>query len=90
MPAMRATVVTTLTAFSLTAFAQMSGGSYVISPSAIAGGGATLSGGNFQLRGTLGQAATAEITAASYRIYDGFWGPQALLSDDIFRNGFDP
>lgn len=90
MQSMRAIAFTLLAAFPLTALAQMSGGPYVISPSAIAGGGATVSGGAFQLSGTLGQTATAEITAARYRVYDGFWGPRVPLSDDIFRNGFDP
>ncbi len=86
----RVTALTTLAASSLTALAQMTGGPYVVSPSVIAGGGATLSGGRFQLSGTLGQPATAEIAAAGYRVYDGFWGPRAPLSDDIFRDGFDP
>jgi len=86
----RAIAFTTLAAFSLSAFAQMRGGPYVVGASVIAGGGATLSGGSFQLSGTLGQPATAEIAAASYRVYDGFWGPRIPSSDDIFRNGFDP
>lgn len=90
MQPMRAIAFTTLAAFSLTALAQLSGGPYTISPSVIAGGGATQSGGRFQLSGTLGQPATAEIAAAGYRVYDGFWGSRAVPSDDIFRNGFDP
>lgn len=79
-----------LASFSLTTFAQMRGGPYAISESVIAGGGATVSGGSFQLSGTLGQPATAEIVAASYRVYDGFWGPRTPLSDVIFHDGFDP
>jgi len=86
----RATAFTTLAAFSLSAFAQMRGGPYVVGASVIAGGGATLGGGSFQLTGTVGQPATAELTAASYRVYDGFWGPRIPSSDNIFRNGFDP
>ena len=90
MPRVRALAFTLLATFSLTALAQMSGGPYVIGRSAIAGGGAALSGGRFQLSGTLGQPATAELAAAGYRVYDGFWGPLAPPSDDIFHNGFDP
>ena len=33
---------------------------------------------HFQLNGTLGQPATAEIAAAGYRVYDGFWGPRSF------------
>ena len=90
MQPVRAITFTTLAAFFLTALAQAAGGPYAISRSAIAGGGATLSGGSFQMSGTLGQPATAEIAAAGYRVYDGFWGPLIPLSDEIFRNGFDP
>ena len=77
-----------LGAFSTPVPAQ-SGGSYLIAPATIAGGGATLSGGSFQLSGTIGQSATALLSAGGYRLYDGFWAPTSPLSDLIFRNGFE-
>lgn len=70
--------------------AQASGGRYRMESAVIAGGGATLSGGAFQLSGTLGQPATAVLAAPNYRMYDGFWVPATALSDLIFANGFDP
>ncbi|MFI4970961.1 MAG: hypothetical protein ACHP7D_12220 [Lysobacterales bacterium] len=77
-------------AFPATAHAQSSGGTFVIDPATVAGGGATLSGGAFQLSGTLGQPATATLSASTYRLYDGFWAPASPLGDLIFANGFDP
>lgn len=70
--------------------AQSGGGPYVIAPVTIAGGGATLSGGSFQLSGTIGQPATATLVASGYRLHDGFWAPASPLNDVIFANGFDP
>jgi len=90
MQRVRAIAFTTLGMFSLTVFAQSGGGPYAMAPIAIAGGGATLQGGSFRLSGTVGQPATAALSAAGYRLYDGFWAPLAPASDLIFRNGFDP
>ena len=75
-----------IAAYALGASAQSSGGPYRIAPVAIAGGGGTLSGGTFQLRGTLGQAPTSTLSAPGYHFYGGFWPP---ASDGIFANGFD-
>jgi len=72
--------------FALGAHAQSSGGPYRIAPVAVANGGDTLSGGSFQLRGTLGQAQTSTLSGSAYRFYGGFWAP---ASDLIFANGFD-
>lgn len=70
--------------------AQPGGGPYVVTKFAIAGGGATLSGGSFRLGGTVGEPMTASLAAATYRLYDGFWGPASSPVDLIFANGFDP
>ena len=72
--------------------AQSGGGPYRIESSVVAGGGGSLSGGQFQLRGTLGQAATTTLSASGYRFYAGFWPPVAgnAPTDLIFANGFDP
>ena len=75
-----------LVAYALGASAQSSGGPYHIAPATVANGGAVLSGGAFQLRGTLGQAPTSTLSAAGYQFYGGFWAP---TSDVIFATGFD-
>jgi len=66
--------------------AQSSSGPYVINPVAIAGGGATLSGGQFRLSGTIGQPATVMLAAGTFRLHDGFWAP---FSDRVFADSFD-
>jgi len=75
-----------IAACALGAHAQSSSGPYRIAPVAVANGGGTLSGGAFQLRGTLGQASTSTLSATGYHFYGGFWAP---ASDVIFANGFD-
>jgi hypothetical protein len=71
--------------------AQSAGGPYVIAPVSIGSGG-TLSGGGFELRGTLGQPATATLAGTPYLLHDGFWAPASTSTPDdtIFANGFDP
>lgn len=66
--------------------AQSSGGPYRVAPVTVANGGGVLSGGAFQLSGTLGQAPASTSSAAGYLFYGGFWAP---ASDVIFANGFD-
>jgi len=67
------------------------GGDLRIDRATIAAGGATLTGGNFRLSGTVGQPATAALGAAGYELYDGFWSPASTpANDEIFANGFDP
>ncbi|GAA0709761.1 hypothetical protein [Dokdonella soli] len=80
----------TLSALAASARAQSGGGPYLIDPAVIAGGGATLSGGQFRLSGTIGQPATSILSASTYRLYDGFWAAASPSSDLIFANGFDP
>jgi hypothetical protein len=77
-------------AFGAQANAQSSGGQYRIDPVAIAGGGSSIAGGSYQITSTLGQAATATLSGASYVAFDGFWAPVGgLLGDIIFANGFE-
>jgi hypothetical protein len=66
--------------------AQSSGGPYRVAPVTVATGGGASRGGTFGLRGTLGQIATATLTASGYRVYSGFW---TSTTDQIFANGFD-
>lgn len=77
-------------AFVMQAHAQSSSGPYDIKAVVIAGGGSPVSGGNFQITSTIGQAATSTLSGASFVIVDGFWAPVGgLLGDLIFANGFD-
>jgi hypothetical protein len=89
MRAIPAMVCAALALFPEIVGAQSSGGSYVVAASAIAGGGATLAGGAFRLRGTIGQSSTATLNAGEYRVYGGFWPPAGSAGDRIFANGFD-
>lgn len=72
------------------AVAAQSGGPYVVTEFAIAGGGATLGGGSFRLSGTIGESASTPLAASGYRLYAGFWVPATAPNDSIFANGFDP
>ncbi len=68
-----------------------SGGPYSLPKQAIAGGGASASGGSYVLTGTAGQPATGPSSAGSYALQQGFHtaissGPQP---DPLFRNGFE-
>lgn len=65
-------------------------GDYALKPTLIAGGGGTMRGGLFELRGSVGQAAAATLGGADYRLQGGFWGAiGATRQDLIFKNGFD-
>jgi hypothetical protein len=72
----------------MSAGAQPSGGAYRIERGVIAGGGGSLSGGTFQLRGTFGQSTTAPLTGSGYGFYGGFWPPN-FLGDRIYADAFD-
>ena len=65
-------------------------GAFRIDGAVIADGGATLGGGAFHLRGTVGQPGTHVLAGSTLRLYDGFWSPAIAASDVIFANGFDP
>lgn len=57
--------------FSLSALGQ-SGGQYDLTWSTIDGGGGTSSGGDFTLRGTIGQPDAGAITGGDYEMLGGF------------------
>jgi hypothetical protein len=65
-----------------------SSGTYAITHSVVAPA-ATLSGGNFGLIGTVGQASASKSGAGAYQMTSGY---AAALSvpDRIFANGFEP
>ncbi len=71
--------------------AQSGGGPYDIDRSVVAGGGGSLAGGTFELRGTVGQSASATLAGSAYRFYGGFWEPaeNETPTDLIFTSGFE-
>lgn len=68
----QATVIAAL-AVALVAMAQ-----YSINWSTIDGGGGTMSGGDFVLRGTIGQPDADNMDGGDYLIHGGFWVPEAV------------
>lgn len=65
--------------------AQSNGGPYRIDSAVISAGGGTLSGGGFQLRGSLGQPAIGVAAMSGYQLNGGFVG----VDDRVFHNGFE-
>ncbi|MBI1762220.1 MAG: VCBS repeat-containing protein [Acidobacteria bacterium] len=57
----------------LAAAPVQSGGTYNITPSVIAGGGARSSGGSNVAEGTLGQGLTGQSSGGTYALEGGFW-----------------
>ena len=55
--------------------AAQSGGPYEIKRSTIDGGGGTNTGGNFVIRGTVGQPDAGRSSGGVFTLYGGFWGP---------------
>ncbi|MGA9341228.1 MAG: hypothetical protein WBV61_02710 [Rhodanobacteraceae bacterium] len=78
-------------AFAGSVNAQSGGGPYDIDRSVVAGGGGSLAGGTFELRGTVGQSASATLAGSAYRFYGGFWEPaeNETPTDLIFTSGFE-
>ncbi len=75
--------------FTMSQNAQASG-RYVLQKSVIAGGGGPVSGGTYQLTGTIGQGTIAVRAAGQYVLFDGFWGPVGSVDFDlIFADGFE-
>lgn len=68
--------------------AQVSGGDFQITKSTIDGGGATSSGGDFSVTGTIGQndGSLRTSTGGNFLLDSGFW---AKSIDRIFKDGFE-
>ncbi len=47
---------------------------FAVSPSVIAGGGGTSTGGVFSVSGTIGQPAVGSLAGGTFAIQGGFWG----------------
>ena len=84
---LRLAAMTSLIALASTTLAQ-SGGNYVMQKRVIGAGGATASGGAYELTGTVGQHAAVISCANAYRVRSGFWAGLGS-TDVIFRNGFE-
>lgn len=57
----------------------------------VAGGGGNSSGGNFSVRGTVGQPdAAAPVSGGAFELRGGYWsGTVQAGSDALFRDGFE-
>ena len=52
---------------------------FTVSPSVIAGGGGTSTGGVFRVSGTIGQPAAGNLAGGSFAIQGGFWGSAEVV-----------
>ena len=69
---------------------QSSGGDYVMEKSTIDNGVDTSTGGNFTLKGTVGQADAGSLEGGRYVLEGGFWNaPTAQNVDILFKNSFE-
>jgi len=88
------TIGITISALSLlltaVAFAQSSGGDYLLVSSTIDGGGGVSSGGDFVLTGTIGQfdADPNVASGGNFKLAGGFWS-NAEINEMIFKDGFE-
>lgn len=58
--------------------------------STVDGGGGASSGGEFRLRGTIGQPDAASASGGTFRLRGGFWIPtNAPQGDALFGDGFE-
>ncbi len=60
-----------------------SGGGYNLPWSSIDGGSAVSSGGEYVLRGTIGQPDAGNLTGGGYTLAGGFWGQPVILSSVV-------
>ena len=77
---------TLLLALGLLAFSQ-SFAIYTMKKHSINSGGATMSGGSYELKSSIGQVdASKTLTNGSFKLNGGFWHEN---NDLIFKNGFE-
>ena len=62
--------------------------SYTIRAWTAEGGGGEASGGNFGVRGSIGQPEPFTSEGGRFRLQGGFW-PVRALDDSIFEDGFE-
>lgn len=63
----------------------LTGGEFTVNRSTIDAGGGAVSGGQFTLRGTIGQYDTNQVGRPDYSVRAGFW----TYPDSLFRDGFE-
>jgi len=71
--------------------ASQSFAQYEIKKHTINSGGASMSGGNYQLTASIGQVdASNAMNSGSYNLTGGFWQPSSNASNEIiFANSFE-
>lgn len=62
---------------------------YTIDWHAINGGGGTSSAPGVRVSGTAGQPSPGYSNGGTYQLSAGYWAAAPLVSDVIFRNGFE-
>lgn len=87
-------VLVTTVALSVSALSAQAGDDWEIDFHTIEGGGTVeAAGGQWEIRGTLGQfdaTGAAELTSGAWQLTGGFWGLGAETLDRIFRDRFEP
>ena len=78
-----AIVLLVLTLMASPALAQ-AGGDYALSWSTVDGGGEESAGGDFRLRGTVGQPDAGAMSGSNHRLGGGFWGGGAATEYGIY------
>lgn len=68
-----------------------SGGDYDLVRSVIGAGGSRSTDAQFQVDGSIGQPATAELAGGDYRLRGGFWIGAAVGAqpETVFADGFE-
>ncbi|WP_169751084.1 hypothetical protein [Wenzhouxiangella marina] len=65
------------------------GGEFRLRRATLDGGGGQASGGQFVLRGTIGQHDAGRGEGVDVRLRSGFWTTPGLLEDRLFRDRFE-
>lgn len=65
-----------------------SGGEFVVRRSTIDAGGGSAAGGDFTLKGTVGQSDTVVASGDMFTLRSGFWTPSGV-PDLIFSDSFE-
>lgn len=72
------------------AFADSSGGTYILTKQSIAGGGGTVAAAPYVAVVTLGQAAAGSASGGSFQLIGGFHpAPEPAVAELLFKDGFE-
>src|SRR5436309_6501908 len=78
-----------LAVFTRPALTQQQGGSFVLNPSTIAGGGGTAVNGSTRIDATIGQPVVASSINDTLTVDSGFWTPTPTLPISYFVTDLD-